>query len=216
MHVVHVAARSLAMEAILVGVACDAVGAQGTESSGCSAGSFVECSRITRHEGDGRLRQDWLVAIVLWRRIPYAGVSGADTSGRRAVIHAYQITQRAMEDSNRYSLGGMTSDLMGVRWWSASYSRPASPDGLDTLFAAGQAFVLPRRDSALVVMVDHFGGRQPPTVVRTAWIPASMPDGYWAKTWVSGDTTFRVMPRLDSVLLQDALMRVPSISEFLR
>ena len=43
-----------------------------------------------------------------------------------------------------------------------------------------------------------------------------MPDGYWTKTWVSGDTMFIVQPRLDSVVLRDALMRVPSISEFLR
>ena len=212
----HVVAWSLGIVGVMIGAVGESLCAQGLRTSGCNTGSFVECSRISRHEGDGRLRREWLVAIVLWRRISYAGVFGKDTSGRQAVIEAHRNAQRAMADSNRNSLGGLQSDLMGVRWWSASYSRPTSDTGPDTLFAAGQAFLLPRHDSALVVMIDHFGGRQPPAVVGTAWIPASMPDGYWTKTWVSGDTMFIVQPRLESVLLRDALIRVPSISEFLR
>jgi hypothetical protein len=84
-----------------------------------------------------------------------------------------------------------------------------------TLYVGDQRFALPLRDSALVVMVDLTRDTaQTPVVVGTAFIPATLPESFWPKFWVHGDTTFHVQPRGDqSVLI--ALRAHPRIRAFL-
>lgn len=187
----------------------------GGGSGGCSVGRGFECSEITAHSGSDRDRHNWLRAVVLWRRAPGRRERGPlDSAAQARAQERHRNDRRAAEDSGRAFLGGQSYD----RTWSAAYTGFISARGrtVDTLFVMDQRFVIPRRDSALIVMVDEVDGPASQSRIHgTAWMPAQLDAAYWPKFWTSGDTTFSVMPRRDQTILRDALERIPAVKAFL-
>jgi hypothetical protein len=184
----------------------------GSGSSGCSLGPGLECYALTANEGTGLARHNWLRAVLLWRRLSDERLlRGADTTLQREIALRQRQARRAAEDSGRVFLSGSSSG----EFWHASYSAPAR-HGAESLYVAGHRFALPRRDSALVVMIEGLdGGTLPPSIVGTAWMPAELEDAYWPKFWVSGDTSFSVRPRRQPEILRAALSGVDAVRVFL-
>jgi hypothetical protein len=182
----------------------------GADSTVRRRGPRFECEMLARSvtRPDGR-QTHWMSAVVLWR-VPRARRMRADdpearrrTDSIEAVTRAYD---RAAEDSGRLTIGGFN----GTVHYQAMLDREYR-----TLYVGDQRFAIPLRDSALVVMVDQTrDAAQTPVVVGTASIPAALPESFWPKFWVHGDTTFHVQPRDDqSVLI--ALRAHPRIRAFL-
>ena len=82
------------------------------------------------------------------------------------------------------------------------------------LWVLDQEFVLPHRDSALVVMIDGVDDPGGPRIADHAYIAAAMPEKFWTKSWTSGDTTFTVHTRNTDSLLLEALRASPAVLAF--
>ncbi|HVT37833.1 MAG TPA: subclass B3 metallo-beta-lactamase [Gemmatimonadaceae bacterium] len=125
---------------------------------------------------------------------------------------AYRAASREAEDLGRTFAGGSSNG----HWWTASLSSRTQRTPVDTLFVLGRAFLLPARDSALVVMIDGVEGDSlPPRYLGVAWVSAELESAYWPKNWVSGDTTFFVHRDGQGEILRKALEAAPSVRQFL-
>ncbi len=172
----------------------------------------IECSYVDASEGMDRDRRQWLRAVVLAR---------SDTGARRPQSPTMQDQQAMIGLIEAQMTARMAAQRLG-RIPLGGSGDPRDPDlgyevsqGMDTIFIADQAFPLPRRDSALVILVDRHDRQRAPTVVGTVMIRAALPSDFWTKTWSNGDTTFIVSPKRDNTYLRDALTAVPAIRAFL-
>ena len=160
--------------------------------------SFGEASRETRS----------LRFVVVWR-----GQSGW-SQGRQGLDAAK--VQQAQAEYNAARKAALVRDGLFVGGQSNGVAYTAATDSArTTLTVLGQRFSIPRRDSALVVMVDRVDGvGGEPIVVGTAVVESRLPDRPAERMWTSGDTTFIVRPRasqpggeradIESVLGRDA------------
>lgn len=174
----------------------------GSGSAGVSLTPRVECAYLYRDSGSGATEQHWLVALVLWR-----GQAGwrARAGATEATRHAYRIAARAAEDAGRHFVGGHSGGFV----YAAAYDH-------DSLYVLGRSYLLPRRDSALVVMVDRVDSVDGnPAVVGTANVEAQVAPEFWIKQWASGDTLFIVRPHQPERILLEALRRAPRLGQFL-
>lgn len=176
----------------------------GNGSSCCQTVSpRVQAGEMTLHEGNDASGRQWLQAVVLWRSSSSlnSGYSSADARDFQRVANA---ARSASQDQGRVHLGGVHAN--GYQY--AEYDR-------ERLWVLDQEFVLPQRDSALVVMVDVGTAPNTARVVGYSYIGAQMPDGFWSKSWSSGDTTFIVRSRNHQELLIQALRASPVVRAFI-
>jgi len=202
----------IAMSAAFLGPTRAVAQATGSRTAGGSMANGLEYSYQSRSSiGYGRDTREWLSFVVLWRMPPRA-MAGArtgrpDTAALAAAERRYRDLRRAAEDSGRSFLGGST----GVVIQNAYVTR----SDRQTLWVEGEAFTVPERDSALVVLVDLTGApAQPARVVGRAYVPAELPEAFWSKHWTSGDTTFLVQSRNAHGILREALRTDPIIRAF--
>jgi len=176
----------------------------GNGSSCCQTVSpRVQAGQMTLHEGGDTSGRQWLQAVVLWRSSSSlsSGYSSADARDFQRVANA---ARSASQDQGRVHLGGVHAN--GYQY--AEYDR-------ERLWVLDQEFVLPQRDSALVVMVDVGTAPNTARVVGYSYIGAQMPDSFWSKSWSSGDTTFIVRSRNPQDLLTQALRASPIVRAFI-
>ncbi|HEY0971841.1 MAG TPA: hypothetical protein VGE02_12805 [Gemmatimonadales bacterium] len=191
----------------LLGVLAAPLSAQGGGTSCCETITpHVLGGIMTRHEGHGSARHEWLQSIVLWRS-PRQVERGYPLDSAPAYERVMRAARFASEEAGRQLLGGFHAN----GFHSAEYSQDRS-----RLWVLGREYPLPDRDSALVVMVDVGGGAGvPDSIVGHAYIPAELPERYWGKSWTSGDTSYFVRPRRTEGLLLDALRHASAVRIFL-
>jgi hypothetical protein len=169
------------------------------------AASLTEASRETR----------WLQFVVLWR-----GQSGwsqgrqrLDTAMLRKAQTAYNTARHAALARDGVFIGGQSG---GVAYTAEADSARV------TLTVLGQRFSIPRRDSALIVMVDRIDGvGGDPIVAGTRVVESRLPEVPAERTWTSGDTTFIVRPRgretgSDRANIESVLERDSTVAAFWR
>ena len=196
--------RVLGMLALLAGP----MAAQSGGGSSCcqSVTSRVQGGTMTLHEGQGRDRREWLQAVVLWRASDRIG-DGYSSDVAPLIERARRTAQFASAEAGRQFLGGFYSNGFHYADYSADRRR---------LWVLGREYALPERDSALVVMVDRVDGVGGPVVIAGyAYMTAQLPERYWLKSWMSGDTTFMVHPRDQQHLLLEALRGVTAVRAFI-
>lgn len=139
---------------------------------------------------------------------PMEGDSSARAARMQARRDAQRRHERAVEDRGHIFQGFLDAD--GIpRGFEFSLARP------DTVWVGERPFGVPwRRDSAMVLLVDHRAGPQP-TVTRLV-IPSDAPENVEARMWTRGDTTFSVRPRDTYLRWRAHLERFPGIAAFLR
>lgn len=183
----------------------------GSGTSDCElARQRADCFFVEARRGDGRNEVRSIRIMVIQRGIPPRGrlrpmgdTARANASMRRMTAH-----RREVEDRGRTFIGTYSEELMPVGF---ELSRLMT----DTVWVGDRFFVPPwRRDSALVVLLDHERPGSP--VVGTVTIPSTLPGGSDTKTWTSGDTTFIVRPRETTPRWQPFFDRFPAIAQFLR
>src|SRR5689334_22649377 len=143
----------------------------GSGSSCCqSISPRVQAGQMTYREGSDTSERQWLQAVVLWRSSSSlsGGYSSADARDFQRVANA---ARSASQDQGRVHLGGVHAN--GYQY--AEYDR-------DRLWVLDQEFVLPHRDSALVVMVDVGTAPNTARVVGYTYISGQMPDSFWSKS----------------------------------
>jgi hypothetical protein len=141
-----------------------------------------------------------------------------DTLKARTIREQERNHRRAAEDRGNQYLGGTSS---GDRWYFAEvtgggFADPWKPRMLDTLIVLGESFVIPMRDTMVIVMVDGTeGGEVPPRLVGSVRVPTITVTSTH-KTWRSGDTTFIVRPPRESRReLETFLRAIPEVYTFL-
>lgn len=151
--------------------------------------------------------RSWIRSVVLWRWQPdRMHATSEDSAAARRALLLYRQERDAAQDSGRLLAGANMDGIV----YAASVDR----DG--TLHVLGRRYVVPSRDSALVVMVDQSGAQgAAPRIVGTAYIGANMPDAFWSHSWTRGDTTLSIFPRNSSALLLAALEKAPAVAAFI-
>lgn len=183
----------------------------GSGTSDCAlARRQVDCFFVEARRGDNRNEVSSIRIMVIQRGLPSRnGLTRMSDSARAtAAMRRMTAHRREVEDRGRMFFG--------------SYSDENAPVGFelsrlmtDSVWVGDRFFVPPwRRDSALVVLLDHERPGSP--VVGTVTIPSALPGGFDSKTWVSGDTTFIVRPRDTTPRWQSFFSRFPAIAQFLR
>ncbi len=184
---------------------------QGTGwGGGTSTGTLspaVSYSLIEAHRGAGLNEQHAIKAIVLWRnsdigRVPPARSASDTLHGAR---QPFRALERAAEDSGRWFVGQQHGTSVSNAEYDPTRGR---------LFLLGRAFDIPSGDTAIVILVDHSDGiGGAPTIAATAYMPATMPDAFWPKSWTSGDTTYFVHTHHgeSEQMLMASLRRVPAL-----
>ena len=187
-----------------------AYGQAGGGSSCCRPLSDrVSYGAITSSEGSGRDMRNRLRAIVLWRASPpWARTRGSAAEGTATLERGYQERLLATTPPMRMNL----SFAYGGRVHIVEFDT----DG-DTLWLRDTMFVIPSRDSAIVLMLDRIDDstRATPVLAGHAYIAATMPESFWQKSWTSGDTTFMVRPRDVDGTLKRALLTNSKVAAFL-
>lgn len=163
------------------------------------------------YETGGASRQapghSWLRSIVLWRWQPKELLPAAEEAAvERDALRQYRRERDAAQDAGRIMAGGNIDGVV--------YSASADSDG--TLHVLGRRYVVPSHDSALVIMVDQMGGPgSAPRVVGTAYISGEMPDAFWPRSWMRGDTTLSLPSGNTNDLLLAALRKSPAVAAFI-
>jgi hypothetical protein len=188
-----------------------ALGARGVEAQvgggygGCTVPRPFHCVMVHSSEGQGAEQRTWVNAIILWR-VPRWRLQ-PDSARTDSIERAYRRREYALRDSGWAPVGGRSLDIVHEGEIDARRT---------TIRVRDRLFPLPQRDSALVLMLDQTRDSSfTPNVVGTAYVPAVMPDGYWTKSWTSGDTTFTVRPRRSAEVLTDLLRANPAVRRFL-
>lgn len=176
----------------------------------------IDCAQVEARETVGGTERRWVRAFVLTRN-PDPSIAMRpmpDPFDRRAaqaasdsVFDAMRRLQREAQERGRIHIGGGITN--GVLQEGFELSQ-----GFDTIFVAGRVLEIPWSDSTLVVLVDRDRGTAGPTVARHL-IKVELPDAYWPKQWMNGDTTFFVRPSRAPTLLRAALSGIPGIERFL-
>jgi hypothetical protein len=144
-----------------------------------------------------------LRAIVLWRGSPgwvqlrYSERTRADSAFRWSRLRA---------------------DERGASVFGSSVAFGTLSSGGDTLAIGAHTYSIARHDSALVVMVTVQGEVEDWMVTALRVRRDLLPEEYWTRMWISGDTTFLVRPRTprSHEMLRAALQSVPEVAAFLR
>ena len=189
----------------LVAVPMTLQGQRGSGSTCCSqVTAHVQAAQLTAHDGEaGAQRHERLRAIVLWRA---SGDLGRGTPSMGA------LDLQLKADSARAASGKLGRSYLGeVRANGIHYVEYDQQH----LWALGQEFNLPHRDSALVLMIDGVDAPGGPRVAGHAYIAAEMPEKFWTKTWTSGDTTFFVHSGNTDAMLLEALRASPAVRAFI-
>lgn len=109
-------------------------------------------------------------------------------------------------------MGGSSGD----RYWMDTYTSRLSGRPPDSLFVLDRSFVVPPRDSALVVLMDSvWTPTHAPRIVGVATIPSLMEPVPADKRWVSGDTTFWVRVRPKGGGIPESILSHPMVKEYL-
>ena len=198
--------RWLAGIALVHALAAGAAAAQtGGGYGGCTVPRPFHCVMVHSSEGSGAEQQSRVNAIVLWR-VPRWRLQ-PDSARTDSIERAYRRREFALRDSGWAPVGGRSLDV--VHEGDIDLRRT-------TIRVGDRLFPLPQRDSALVLMIDQTRDSAfTPHVVGTAYVPAVLPEGYWSRSWTSGDTTFFVRPRRSAEVLTDVLRRNPAVRRFL-
>lgn len=153
-------------------------------------------ARMYGHHGPLRV-------ILLWHGPP----GWQNPRGRaRATADSIMRWARLRADERRAHVFGYSVAFAEENWRS------------DTLTVEGHVVPLVRTDSALILMVLIPPGDGPRTVTSVRVRTDLVPEEFWSRTWMSGDTTFIVQPRYprSMELLRTALLTVPEVAAFLR
>lgn len=150
-----------------------------------------------------------LRAVVLFRGQAGWKHSYGDSASRAAGQARWATASRESTRARRMGGGSITAGGV-VLWVETDYERRR-------LWAEGQSFDLPERDSALVVLVDRIdraGG--PPIIAGTTYVPSEVSSRLWARVWRSGDTTYHVGPPDQGAAILGSLLRSsPFVRAFL-
>src|SRR5262249_26109316 len=142
--------------------------------------------------GEGS-RHGPLLAVILWRGAPgWEEVRDADRSRIDSVLRWAQL--RASEAHLSLFGSGQAYGLLA--------------DDYRDVIIEGQHFPLKASDSALVVMVTLPPNDRPRGVTTARIQVTSLPEAFWTRSWMSGDTTFFVRPSYprDAAMLRQALV----------
>lgn len=176
----------------------------------------VDCTQVEARETVGGTERRWVRALVLTRRPDPAQAlrPAPDPFDRRAMLAASdsQLTemrrrQREAEERGRHYIGGGSTNGVLLDGFEIS-------QGYDTLFVADRVLQVPWSDSTLVVLIDQDRGTAG-TTVADHMIRLELPDDYWPKQWMNGDTTFFVRPSRAPIYLRAGLSGIPGIERFL-
>lgn len=192
----------------------------GYSTGSCDVAAVVWCESLDARQADGELEREWLRAAVLWRSglNPRRGVSLAriDTTAMRSAVDAYSLLRIEAERKGHIMLGGQSGDRWTASFLSGRSQWPGRRSTVDTLLVLDEAFVLPERDSAVVVLVDGvFGGPTPPRIVEVLRVPSPSRVSAKTKRWTSGDTTFIVQPKKEGPSGEEFLRSIPAVRNFI-
>jgi hypothetical protein len=185
-----------------IGFAPSPVAAQGHGggSAGIRLTPSVDCTYLYAND---EARRYWLRALILWREPAAVPTPSPPTEEELATARStFRQLRDAAEDSGRTFAGGVQRGIVRHASWT-----PVA------LWVAGQRFALPADDSALVVVVDlpeAPGGST--RVVKTSFVPASVPPDFWPQMMNRGDTMlFYQAPRQRTTELLLSHLRANSV-----
>jgi hypothetical protein len=156
-------------------------------------------------EASDSLQREWLQAVVLWR---FSKPMPPDFGGSNphVIANATRRARIASEKIGRSSVGG----FFAKGFYALEYSRDRN-----MVWVLDKAFRIPRRDSAIVVIVDRVDGiGGAPIVIGHEYISARQPYLDGRKRRTSVDIT-RVVRDDRNQLLQAALSTNPKVRAFL-
>ena len=182
---------------------------RGQSGGGCFNDDDIECVMVTAREGRGSEQRQWVRTMVLWR-VPRDLVR--DPSAIRAGREKYE-TEVALATARKWSsLGG----TRGGHYAVASFTQEWRRSQADSVFVAGHGFVLPARDSVLVVLVDQLASASvTPRVEASLYISTTSRPPYPFKRWVAGESVVTIAASESEAWLRELLQSSSVVREYL-
>lgn len=186
----------------------------GSGSEDCSVGPGIVCEMLVTSDDRGEVPRRWATVLILWKGASHRAElrPTTDTAAAKALYRRFIEAGRAIEDAGRVVMGGASGD----RYWMASHTMWHRGPVPDSLFVLDQAFEIPARDSAIVVLVDGVETMtHTPRIVGAATIASRMEPVPPDKRWVSGDTTFWVRSRPKDGGVPASILSHPLVKAYL-
>ncbi|MCE9602587.1 MAG: hypothetical protein K8S21_10320, partial [Gemmatimonadetes bacterium] len=193
-------------------VALSATVASGQVGS-CVAPSRFECVVLQGQESDGDQLRQWVRGVVLWRRTleDRPRVPGDSLAEQQNVERFLAKAQWTSASARQFVGGGL-----GLYSWTAYFTRSNAARHVDSLIVRDSAFVLPARDSTIVVLVDHVDGEMiAPRIVYALVLPGALPPAIITKMSVGPASVSTVDGHDPEMRMFAALRSHPAIAAYL-
>ncbi len=191
----------------------------------CELGEHVACVGIESNLRENGIEREWPRAIVIFRapralgRFDFSNRSPRDTVAEQSSWRAYREARLLAERKERLFHGGLSNGLwwgFELSGWSVMLPRASRGISHDRMFGIGRTCLVPRLDTAVVVLVEGvFGTGERPQVIAAVTVPSPSRRKPEDKRWTSGDTTFLVRAKAEGITTEEFLRSIPEVRAFL-